>query len=77
MKVLITLISLFFIVNTTLAQDHSENVLGPSESPQDVTAECLMCHEESGTEVLNSNHWNWLSSTLSAKFKPYKARAEK
>ena len=52
MKVLTPLISLFFIVNTTLAQDHSENVSGPYESSQDVTAECLMCHEESGDRSL-------------------------
>jgi len=70
MKVLTSLISLFFIVNTTLPQDHSENVSGPYESLQHVTAECLMCHDDAGVQVLSSNHWNWLSSISSAKFKP-------
>jgi octaheme c-type cytochrome (tetrathionate reductase family) len=64
MKVLTPLLSLLFVVNTTLAQDHSENVSGPFETVKQVTEECLMCHEESGTEVLHSNHWNWLASNL-------------
>ncbi|MBI2427659.1 MAG: tetrathionate reductase family octaheme c-type cytochrome, partial [Ignavibacteriales bacterium] len=27
--------------------------------PQDVTAECIQCHTERHTEVMNSSHWNW------------------
>jgi octaheme c-type cytochrome (tetrathionate reductase family) len=70
MKVLTLLLSLLFTAYSTLAQDHSENVSGPYDSPIDVTAECLMCHEDAGEQVLSSNHWNWLSSISSAKFKP-------
>ena len=48
----------------TLAQDHAENVSGPFETIQQVTEECLLCHDDSGEEVFQSNHWNWLSSSL-------------
>jgi octaheme c-type cytochrome (tetrathionate reductase family) len=46
------------------AQDHSENLAGPYENVQQITEECLMCHEDVGDAVLSSNHWNWLSSNL-------------
>ncbi|OGU64578.1 MAG: hypothetical protein A2W30_04230 [Ignavibacteria bacterium RBG_16_36_9] len=64
MKVIIPLLSLYFIAFTALAQDHSENVAGPFETIQQVTEVCLMCHDDSGSEVLQSNHWNWLTSNL-------------
>ena len=32
------------ITNIILAQDHTENVAGPFETPQEVTEECLLCH---------------------------------
>lgn len=69
MKVLIPVLSLLFTTYTTLAQDHSENVSGPFETVQQVTEECLMCHDDSGSEVLQSNHWNWLTSNIAASIK--------
>jgi len=62
----------FLLLTSRIAftQNHTENVSGPYDNPNDVTAECLMCHEDAGEELLNSNHWSWLSSTASAKFKP-------
>lgn len=53
-----------------LAQDHKENLSGPYDNIPQIIEECLMCHDDSGDEVLQSNHWNWLSSISSAKFKP-------
>jgi octaheme c-type cytochrome (tetrathionate reductase family) len=47
-----------------LAQDHKENLSGPYENIQQITEECLMCHDDSGAEVLQSNHWNWLTSNI-------------
>jgi hypothetical protein len=64
----ILLLLLFF---PSLAQDHSDFVSGPFETSQQVTEECLMCHDDSGEEVLKSNHWNWLSSNLPALVEPY------
>jgi len=60
-KILISFLSLSFLFNL-LAQDHEENVSGPFENVQEVTEECLMCHDDAGEQVLQSNHWNWLSS---------------
>jgi octaheme c-type cytochrome (tetrathionate reductase family) len=64
MKVLIFLLVLSYPLVLTFAQDHTENVSGPFETVQEVTEECLLCHDDSGEEVLQSNHWNWLSSNV-------------
>ena len=66
MKTLIPVLLLLSVSITTQAQDHKDNLSGPFENVQQVTEECLMCHDDSGTEVLQSNHWNWLSSSLAA-----------
>ena len=40
--------------------DHAELVALPAQpSPQQVTRECLRCHEEQGREMLSSAHWLW------------------
>jgi hypothetical protein len=40
--------------------DHSELVALPAEpTPQQVTRECLRCHQEEGQEMLSSAHWLW------------------
>lgn len=64
MKVLIPCLSLLFFIVTSRAQDHTENVSGPFTTPQQVTEECLMCHEEVGEEILKTRHWNWLGSNV-------------
>ena len=63
MKAFIAILLLFGI-NIITAQDHSENLSGPYENVQQIVEECLMCHEESGEQVLQSNHWNYLASNL-------------
>lgn len=70
MKIFIPILLLLFFF-PALAQDHSELVSGPFETVQQVIEECLMCHDDSGEEVLKSNHWNWLSSNLPASMRPY------
>ncbi|MDD3559463.1 MAG: tetrathionate reductase family octaheme c-type cytochrome [Melioribacteraceae bacterium] len=40
------------------AQDHSEFIEGPFERPQDVTLQCLDCHDVAD-EILESRHWKW------------------
>jgi octaheme c-type cytochrome (tetrathionate reductase family) len=66
MKVLFLLPLLLIAVSPSFAQDHKENVTGPFETPQQVTEECLMCHEEVANEIFHSNHWNWLTSNIAA-----------
>lgn len=65
MKLSLFLISALLSVSVLAQEDHTENVEGPFETPQEVTEECLMCHEEAGDEILQSRHWNWLGSNLS------------
>lgn len=43
------------------AEDHSEMIEGPFDSPQEVTATCLMCHEEVAADIMKTQHWTWLS----------------
>jgi octaheme c-type cytochrome (tetrathionate reductase family) len=66
MKAIISLLLPLIIAYSAFAQDHSENVSGPFENVKQVTEECLMCHDDSGAEVLQSNHWDWLTSSLAA-----------
>ena len=41
-----------------LANDHAE-MEGPFESPMEVTAMCLECHEDAAKEVMATTHWTW------------------
>ena len=65
MKVLVPFI-LFIISFTAFSQDHTENLAGPYDNVQQIIEECLLCHEDAGDAVLQSNHWNWLSSNLAS-----------
>ena len=41
--------------------DHSKftSLQQKFDSPQQVTATCIGCHNKRHTEVMQSNHWNW------------------
>ncbi|MFC2135524.1 tetrathionate reductase family octaheme c-type cytochrome, partial [Bacteroidota bacterium] len=55
---------LFFLVvslSIVQAQDHSELLEGPFNTPQEVTETCLTCHDEAGSDILQTNHWQWLN----------------
>jgi len=56
-------ICLFFI-SLVWANDHTEHVKGPFQTPQDVTKNCLSCHEDAAKEVMQSTHWTWLSQPM-------------
>ncbi|MEN8188525.1 MAG: tetrathionate reductase family octaheme c-type cytochrome [Thermodesulfobacteriota bacterium] len=40
------------------ANDHAE-IEGPFESPMEVTATCLECHEDAAQQVMATSHWTW------------------
>jgi octaheme c-type cytochrome (tetrathionate reductase family) len=40
---------------------HANIVQGPFETPQDVTRNCLSCHEEAAEQVMGTTHWTWES----------------
>ncbi len=58
MRFLILLFS-FFLLSNVLAEDHSQYIKGPFKKPQDVTKQCLTCHEESAKQVMQTSHWTW------------------
>lgn len=39
--------------------NHAELIMGPFESPHEVTKACLGCHEEAAAEVMKTIHWTW------------------
>lgn len=43
-----------------IAQSHKDYISGPFKTPQDVTNECLNCHENAAKEVMKTDHWQWL-----------------
>ena len=44
--------------------DHSVLIQGALETGQDVTIECLRCHEEAAHEVIQTSHWTWESEPV-------------
>ncbi|MBW1791997.1 MAG: tetrathionate reductase family octaheme c-type cytochrome [Deltaproteobacteria bacterium] len=38
--------------------DHAD-IEGPFNTPMEVTATCLECHEDAATEVMATSHWTW------------------
>ncbi len=44
--------------------DHAVLIQGALETGQDVTAECLRCHEEAAHEVIQTSHWTWESEPV-------------
>ncbi len=39
-------------------QEHME-ITGPFNSPMEVTAACLECHDQAASQVMASSHWTW------------------
>jgi octaheme c-type cytochrome (tetrathionate reductase family) len=39
--------------------DHSYFVQGPMETGQDVTKQCLKCHEKHAEDFMKTTHWTW------------------
>lgn len=40
---------------------HADIIVGPFETPQDVTRACLQCHEDAASQVMQTTHWTWES----------------
>ncbi|MFZ5515542.1 MAG: tetrathionate reductase family octaheme c-type cytochrome [Candidatus Zhuqueibacterota bacterium] len=61
--VLVLLLSYFMPL---FAEDHKDKIEGPITTPQQVTEQCLACHEEIGTDIMKTQHWTWLSEPFQA-----------
>ena len=57
----VLLITAILLANLNLSGqiDHAEYIDGPFENPQEITENCLMCHEGIDTEIMKTRHWNW------------------
>ena len=42
-----------------MANDDHQEIEGPFETPMDVTATCLECHDDAAEQVMASSHWTW------------------
>ncbi|MCB2210498.1 tetrathionate reductase family octaheme c-type cytochrome [bacterium] len=63
MRHLSWLLILVLTTVVTAAEDHSEYFSEPFDTPQEVTATCLECHDDVGESILHTRHWNWQGST--------------
>jgi len=54
-------VTLLICVTSVMAQSHKDYISGPFNSPQEVTQECLNCHENTSREIMKTNHWTWLN----------------
>ena len=54
-------LSLLICAASIFGQSHKDYFSGPFNSPQEVTQECLNCHENTAKEIMNTNHWTWLN----------------
>ena len=41
------------------ATDHSTLVSGPLETGSDATRQCLKCHAEAASQIMQTAHWTW------------------
>lgn len=63
MKNLPLLAIIFFSFNIYAQIKEHQEIKGPFKTPQEVTQNCLSCHEDAADQVMSTSHWTWLSST--------------
>lgn len=56
----VIIVSFLICAASISAQSHKDYISGPFNSPQELTQECLNCHESSAKEVMSTSHWTWL-----------------
>ncbi|MCZ7673336.1 MAG: hypothetical protein M5U34_42595 [Chloroflexi bacterium] len=52
------------VPNRVPPTDHTVLIQGALETGQDVTTECLRCHETAAHEVIQTSHWTWESEPI-------------
>jgi len=57
-KVTMLLLASFLLAGTAWA-GHKDRINGPINEPQDITRQCLRCHEEAGKDFMKTSHWQW------------------
>ncbi len=51
--------ALLAVPGLMFANEDHEGIEGPFETPMDVTATCLECHEDASEQVMATSHWTW------------------
>ncbi|HUN22750.1 MAG TPA: tetrathionate reductase family octaheme c-type cytochrome [Anaerolineales bacterium] len=46
---------------TAVHVSHADIITGPFDTPQQVTENCLSCHEDAASEFMQTTHWTWES----------------
>ena len=49
-----------FMATPALANhNHKDSIKGPIHEPQDVTRQCLKCHQDEAKDFMKTSHWRW------------------
>ncbi len=68
LKITIALLILTVFMAAPALAGHEKRVKGPVKEPQDITRQCLKCHEDEATGFMKTSHWNWsLKQTVNGK----------
>jgi len=63
MKIRIVVMAALFgaiLASTAFAQtDHADFITGTYKTGQEVTAECLTCHDKEFADFMKTPHWKW------------------
>lgn len=62
-KILVLLL-VFTVPFFVFAEDHTNYIAGPFDNPQQVTENCLMCHQEEAESFMHTVHWTWSSKPM-------------
>ena len=46
---------------TAIHVSHADIITGPLDTPQEVTQNCLTCHPDAASELMQTSHWTWES----------------
>ncbi|NIQ96758.1 MAG: cytochrome C, partial [Desulfuromonadales bacterium] len=58
-KITLTLLAMVGLMVTSALAGHQDRIEGPVKEPQDITRQCLQCHEDAAKDFMKTSHWNW------------------
>ncbi len=53
------LFAVFVLASAAAAGSHAERIKGPVSDGSDVTKQCLNCHADAATDIMQTPHWTW------------------
>lgn len=58
-KITLTILALVIAMPAFASGSHKDRIEGPIATGQDVTKQCLECHEDAATDFMKTSHWTW------------------